>query len=104
VVLRRDWIAAHPAAARTFVEKSAKALDYARENLDDVKKVTAKVLATRNENPDIAQYFKGYGVRAGGLAVKRDVQFWIDVLVRDGKLQNGQLDADRILFDPTKIG
>ncbi len=103
VVLRRDWIAAHPAAARTFVEKSAKALDYARENLDDVKKVTAKVLATRNENPDIAQYFKGYGVRAGGLPVKRDVQFWIDVLVRDGKLQNGQLDADHILFDPTKI-
>lgn len=102
-VLRRDWIAAHPSAARTFVGKSAKALDYARENLDDVRKITAKVLATRNENPDIAQYFRGYGVRAGGLPVKRDLQFWIDVLVRDGKLAKGQLDADHILFDPAKF-
>ena len=103
VVLRRDWIQAHPAAARIFVEKSAKALDYARENPDDVKKVIAKVLESRGENAEIAQYFKGYGVRAGGLPVKRDLQFWIDILVRDGKLQKDQLKTADILFDPTKL-
>ena len=32
VVLRRDWIAAHPIEAKTFVEASVKALDYAREH------------------------------------------------------------------------
>lgn len=102
VVLRRDWIADHPEAARIFVEQSTRALDYARENPEEVKKVIAETLTKRGENPDIAQYFKGYGVRAGGLPVERDLQFWIDVLVREGKLQKGQLKTADILFDPTK--
>jgi len=103
VVLRRGWITAHPDAARIFVEQSAKALDYARENPDEVKKVIAAELAKRGENPEIAQYFKGYGVREGGLPVERDLQFWIDVLVRDGKLQKGQLKTADILYDPAKF-
>ena len=40
------------------------------------------------------------GVRAGGLPVERDVQFWIDVLVREGKLKEGQLAAKDVLFSP----
>ena len=58
----------------------------------------AKALAERGENPDIAQYFRGYGVRPGGKAVERDLQFWIDVLVREGKLKEGQLSAKDILY------
>jgi ABC-type nitrate/sulfonate/bicarbonate transport system substrate-binding protein len=103
VVLRRDWIAAHPDAARTFVEQSAKALDYARENPEEVKKVIAAELSKRGENPEIAQYFKGYGVREGGLPAERDLQFWIDVLVREGKLKKDQLKTADILFDPAKL-
>ncbi len=102
-VLRRDWINEHPDAAKLFVEKSAKALDYAREHPEETKKVIAKVLASRGENAEIAQYFAGYGVREGGLPVKRDLQFWIDVLVREGALKEGQLKADDILFDPAKL-
>ena len=98
VVLRRDWIAAHPAEAKAFVEGSAKALDYAREHPEETKAIFAKVLAERGENPDVAQYFAGYGVRAGGLPVERDVQFWIDVLERDGTVKPGQLVAKDILY------
>ncbi len=98
VVLRRDWIEAHPAEAKAFVEASAKALDYAREHPEETKAIFAKVLKERGENPDVAQYFAGYGVRAGGQATERDVQFWIDVLEREGKVQKGQLVADKILY------
>jgi hypothetical protein len=63
-------------------------------------KILAKALQERGENPDIAQYFRGYGVRAGGLPVERDVQFWIDVLVREGKLKEGQLAAKDVLYSP----
>jgi len=98
VVLRRDFVKAHPQAAKTFVEQSARALDYAREHPEETKQILAKALKERGENPDIAQYFRGYGVRAGGLAVERDVQFWIDVLVREGKLKEGQLSAKDVLF------
>ncbi|OWV89186.1 sulfonate ABC transporter substrate-binding protein [Rhizobium sp. R635] len=98
VVLRRDFIQQHPEASKIFVEQSARALDYAREHPEETKKILAKALAERGENPDIAQYFRGYGVRAGGLPVERDIQFWIDVLVREGKLKEGQLAAKNILF------
>lgn len=100
VVLRRDWIKQHPAAAKIFVEKSQEALEYARLHPEEVKTVLAKALAARNENPDIAQYFTGYGVREGGKAVTRDLQFWIDILARGGVLQPGQLKAEDILYNP----
>jgi ABC-type nitrate/sulfonate/bicarbonate transport system substrate-binding protein len=98
VVLSRDFVNEHPDASKIFVEQSARALDYAREHPEETKKIFAKALAERGENPDIAQYFRGYGVRAGGLPVERDIQFWIDVLVREGKLKERQLAAKDILF------
>ncbi len=98
VVLRRDFIKEHPEAAKTFVLQSARALDYARDHPEETKEILAKALQARGENPDIAQYFRGYGVRAGGLPVERDLQFWIDVLVREGKLKEGQLTPKDVLF------
>ena len=100
VVLRRDFIAKHPQAAKVFVEQSERALDYAREHPGETKAILAKALAERGENVDIAQYFRGYGVRSGGKAVERDLQFWIDVLVREGKLKQGQLSAADLLYSP----
>jgi ABC-type nitrate/sulfonate/bicarbonate transport system substrate-binding protein len=97
-VLRRDWVEAHPDAARHFVEKSALALDYARENPEKTREIIAKLLEARGENPEVAKFFAGFGVREGGLPVARDVQFWIDVLVREGALSEGQLAAADILL------
>ena len=97
-VLRRDFVATHPDIARTFVEQSARALDYAREHPEETRAILAKALAERGENPDVAKYFAGYGVRAGGLPVERDIQFWIDVLEREGKLEKGRLVAKDILL------
>jgi len=98
VTLRRDWIDAHPEAARIFVEQSARALDYAREFPEETKAVLRDALNARGENGDLAQYFQGYGVREGGLAVERDVQFWIDVLEREGKIAAGSLEPSEILY------
>jgi ABC-type nitrate/sulfonate/bicarbonate transport system substrate-binding protein len=103
VVLRRDWIKEHPRAAKVFVEKSEAALEYARLHPEETKAVIAKVLASRGENADIAQYFTGYGVREGGKAVTRDLQFWIDILARGGVLQPGQLKAEDILYNPANF-
>lgn len=101
VVLRRDFIAAHPDTAKAFVDAHTKALDYARAHPEETKAIIAKVLAERGENPEVAQFFAGYGVREGGLAEARDVQFWIDILVREGKLKGGQLTANSVLYDPS---
>ena len=75
-----------------------KALDYAREHPEETKAIFAKVLAERGENADVAQCFAGYGVRAGGLPVEVDIQFWIDVLERQGTVAKGKLVAKDILY------
>jgi ABC-type nitrate/sulfonate/bicarbonate transport system substrate-binding protein len=103
VVLRRDWIKKHPQAAKDFVEQSERALEYARNNPDETKKIFAKVFASRGQNPELAQFFTGYGVREGGKAIERDVQFWIDIFVREGQLKEGQLNAANILYDPARF-
>jgi ABC-type nitrate/sulfonate/bicarbonate transport system substrate-binding protein len=103
VVLRRDWIKEHPQAAKVFVEKSREALEYARTHSEETKAAIAKVLAARGENADIAQYFTGYGVREGGKAIPRDLQFWIDILERGGTLPTGKLKAEAILYDPANF-
>ena len=101
-VLRRDWVEAHPEAARIWVEQSARALDYARENPEETREVMARALEERGENPEVAAFFAGYGVREGGRAIPRDIDFWIEVLEREGKLQPGQLtSADVLLSDDT---
>ncbi|GAA0284122.1 ABC transporter substrate-binding protein [Rhodovulum strictum] len=97
-VLRRDWIEANPEAARIFVEASARALDYGRENLEETREIFAEIFKRRGENPEVAQFFAGHGVREGGLPVERDVQFWIDVFEREGNLKPGQIEASNILF------
>lgn len=98
IVLRRDWIEAHPEEAKAFVEGSVKALDYARENPEETKAIFARVLAERGENAEVAQFFAGYGVREGGLPVERDIQFWIDVLERQGTVEKGKLVTKDILY------
>ena len=39
---------------------------------------------------DLAKYWKGFGVRDHALLADSDAQFWIDWLVKDGKLKEGQ--------------
>jgi ABC-type nitrate/sulfonate/bicarbonate transport system substrate-binding protein len=98
IVLRRDWIEAHPDEAKAFVDGSLKALDYARENIEETREIFARVLKEREENPDVAQFFAGYGVREGGLPIERDIQFWIDVLERQGAVEPGKLVTKDILY------
>ena len=75
-----------------------KALDYAREHPEETKAIFAKLLAERGENADGAPCVAGYGVRAGGRPVERDIQFWIDVLERQGTVTKGKLVAKDILY------
>lgn len=103
-VLRKDWVEAHPQAAQDFIRQSARALDFSRENPEKTREIIAKVLGERGGNPEVAAYFAGFGVREGGLGTDRDLQFWIDVLEREGKLTKGQLNPrDIFLISEDKV-
>ncbi|MET2831299.1 ABC transporter substrate-binding protein [Mesorhizobium shangrilense] len=105
VVLRRDFIAANPDAARNFVEQSARAADWSRQNPDEARKVVADVLNKRGENGDLARYWTGFGLREKAVATDHDVDFWVSILERDGRLPKRKLKAADILYRPgeTKI-
>jgi ABC-type nitrate/sulfonate/bicarbonate transport system substrate-binding protein len=100
IVLRRDFIEAHPAAARNFVEQSTRAADWSRENPDEARKVLAGILEKRGENAELAKYWTGFGLRPGAQAIPRDLDFWIAVLEREGSLPKGKLKAADLLFQP----
>lgn len=104
VVLRRDFVKANPEAARHFVEQAARAADWSAEHPDDARKLLAQILEKRGENPTLAKHWIGFGMREGGLAVDRDVDFWIEVLEREGRLPKGKYKAADILYRPQTVG
>lgn len=100
IVLRRDFIAAHPEATKNFVTQATRAADWQRENPEEARKVLAGILEKRGEKPELAQYWSGFGVRPGGQATDRDLSFWIGVLEREGKLEKGKFKAADLLYNP----
>lgn len=94
--MTKAFIAEHPQAVKDFVTASARATDWATEHPDDAKKLFAQILKDRGENPELAGYFPGFGLREHALYTERDAQFWIDALVRSGKLKAGQFKPEDI--------
>ena len=84
------FIKENPQAVRQFVEASAKAADWAKDHPAEARELAAKIMKNKGGNPEIAKYWKGFGVKEHALLDDSDVQFWIDWLVRDGKMNEGQ--------------
>lgn len=95
-VMRRTFLEVHPAAARAFVSDSARAADWAAEHPDDARKLIAQLLAKRGENPVLASYWPGFGLRQYALFTDHDAQFWLDVFEREGTLRKGQLSVNAV--------
>jgi ABC-type nitrate/sulfonate/bicarbonate transport system substrate-binding protein len=86
----------HPQAVKEFVTASAKAADWVAEHPDEARKLVAQILKKRGEDPTGAVYWPGYGLPQHALYKDHDTKFWLDVLVREGKLQPGQFSPEDI--------
>lgn len=95
-VMRKTFVEAHPTATRAFVTDSARAADWAAEHPEDARKLIAQLLAKRGENPALAGYWPGFGLRPHALFTDHDAQFWLDVFEREGKLRKGQLSVNAV--------
>lgn len=95
LVMNRAFIAKHPATVRRFVQGTAKAIEWARNNPREVviarfEKIIAR--RGRSEDASILKYWQSTGIAStGGIPGDRDFSIWIDWLVRDGQLQRGQV-------------
>lgn len=96
VGMNKDFVSKNPQKVKDFVEANARAIDWAGEHPQEAKELIAKILVKKGGNPESAKNWKGFGVREHGLIVDYDVQFWIDALVKEGKLKEGQFKPSDI--------
>jgi ABC-type nitrate/sulfonate/bicarbonate transport system substrate-binding protein len=96
VAMETAFIDRHPQVVKDFVTASDRAADWTAEHPEEAKRLVAKILAGRGENAALAKYWPGFGLREHALYTDRDAQFWIDVLVRSGRLRRGQFTPEDI--------
>lgn len=94
-IVRNDFLARNEAAVADFTQGTARAIRWAQTT------PRAQVIAKfkqiigsrgRNENADNADYWKSTGVASpGGVIQEKEIQIWIDWLVRNGELQQDKL-------------
>jgi ABC-type nitrate/sulfonate/bicarbonate transport system substrate-binding protein len=89
-IMRKSFVEQHPQAVRDLVSTAAKAVDWTHDHPDEARSLVAKMFKERGDNPEVAQYFLGSGVRRHALYTDRDAQFWIDALVNAGRIKTGQ--------------
>jgi ABC-type nitrate/sulfonate/bicarbonate transport system substrate-binding protein len=96
-VLHEKFLKANPNTTRLFVEATARAIEWARNTPpEEVRARFDKIIAQRKRNEDNAtiKYWKSTGVAGkGGLIDDKELQVWIDWLVKDGVLKPNQLRA-----------
>jgi len=96
-VLRDEFLRDRPNAARHFVEATARAIEWARNTPREAVIARLRAIVSRrgrNEDATALQYWRSTGVAGtGGVIAEREIQLWIDWLVKAGQLSPGQLSA-----------
>jgi ABC-type nitrate/sulfonate/bicarbonate transport system substrate-binding protein len=95
-VMKKSFIEQHPQVVRDLVTLSAKAGDWTEGHMEQAKQLMAEIYQKRGDNPELAKYFLGFGLRQHNLYTAHDPQFWIDTLVQEGKLKPDQLAPEDI--------
>ncbi|REE70469.1 ABC-type nitrate/sulfonate/bicarbonate transport system substrate-binding protein [Paenibacillus taihuensis] len=108
-VLTNKFIKNNPNASRKFVEATAKAIEWARTTpKDEVVARFESIIEKRGRKEDAAaiKFWKSTGVAGkGGYIEDKEFQTWIDWLVKEGNLKEGELQAKDLYtneFNPYK--
>lgn len=96
-VMRKDFVAANPEATGDFVQGTARAIRWTQVTpRDAVVDRFAQIIAKRHRNEDTTsiEYWRSSGIPvAGGVIADRELQTWVDWLVRNGEISEGQINA-----------
>lgn len=110
-VMRNDFIADNPEATADFVQGTARAIRWTQTTpLDQVLVKFREIIHARkrNENTKAIDYWRSSGIPvAGGVIAEREIQTWIDWLVRNGELDEGAVKASDLYtneFNPYANG
>jgi ABC-type nitrate/sulfonate/bicarbonate transport system substrate-binding protein len=95
-IVKDKLIKNNPELVRRLVAVYEKTDQWATKNPDEARKLVARILKNRNQNPAIAKYWKAPYLRNYGLLQDSDIQFWLDWFIREGKLKVGELKPSDI--------
>lgn len=95
-IVRQDLIDKKPDVVKKLVAVYVKADQWAEANPEEARKVVAEILKKRNQNPDMAKYWKAPHLRDYGLWTDADVQFWLEWFVKDKKIKEGELKPSHV--------
>jgi len=91
----RSFVEKHPRTVRKFVDGVARAIEWARSAPRETVIARHEAIIRRrkrNENTALVKHWKSTGIAGkGGLIAERELQIWLDWLVRDKELAPGQL-------------
>ncbi|WP_186278880.1 ABC transporter substrate-binding protein [Lysinibacillus sp. BW-2-10] len=92
------YIKENPDTVKTFVEGVAKAIEWSRTTpREEVIAKYEEIVSARegNETTDNLKYWKGTGIaEEGGQIAEKEFQVWIDWLVTNGELKEGQVKVE----------
>ncbi|MDV6285627.1 ABC transporter substrate-binding protein [Rhodococcus jostii] len=95
LLFRNDFIAKNRDAVADFVQGTARAIRWTQTTPRDDVIAKYKDIITkrgRNETTDLVDYWKSPGVAGpGGVITDKEIETWIDWLVRNGELEDGKL-------------
>ncbi|MNN04775.1 putative aliphatic sulfonates-binding protein precursor [compost metagenome] len=106
-ILTNKFIKENPNTTRKFVEATAKAIEWARTTPPD--EVRAKYVSIiekrgRKEDANNIKYWKSTGISGkGGLIKDEEFETWVNWLVKEGTIKEGQIDGRSIFtneFNP----
>lgn len=97
-VLTKRFLKENPNSARKFVEAMARAIEWARATpREEVVARMQRIIERRGRNEDasLVKYWTSMGIAGkGGLLSAKEYQVWIDWMVKDGELKEGQVRAE----------
>jgi len=92
------YIEENPDTVKTFVEGVAKAIEWARTTpQEEVVAKLEEIVSSRegNEPTENLKYWKSTGIaEKGGVIAEKEFQIWIDWLVQNGELKEGQVKLE----------
>ncbi|MET8650866.1 MULTISPECIES: ABC transporter substrate-binding protein [Nocardia] len=110
-VFRDDFIAKNSDAVQDFVQGTARATRWLQVTPRDEVVARFKTIIEkrgRNENTELLKYWRSSGLPVPGAVIaEKELQIWIDWLVRNGELKEGQLKVTDLFtnkFNPYANG
>lgn len=99
-VVTRKFAKQHPEVVKTFVSGIGQAIEWSRNQPAEVVRERLRSIIARrdrNENDQLVQYWKSWGViEKGGYVTAGQFQPWIDFMVRNGELKPEQITPEDI--------